>query len=134
VTLVVDASVAAKWVLPEPDSERATVFRNTEPNLIAPQLIVAEIGNAVWKRARRGELTVQDATEAVATAVGIIGTLYRLEDLVARATEIAIALDHPIYDCFYLALAERESAPLITADRRLSTVATRLGTVEIATL
>jgi predicted nucleic acid-binding protein len=134
VTLVVDASVAAKWVLPEPDSDRAAALRNIEPNLIAPELVIAEIGSAVWKRARLGELTVQDALEAVLTATGIIRTLYPLGDLAARATEMAIALDHPVYDCFYLALAEREGAPIVTADRRLTTAATKLGTVEIAKL
>jgi len=134
VTLVVDASVAVKWVLPESDSERAAALRENEPDLIAPVLLVAEVGNAVWKRARLGELTAQDAIDAVATAIGIIGALHPLEGLAGRAMEIATMLDHPIYDCFYLALAERENIPLMTADRRLSAAAAGLASVKITTL
>jgi len=134
VTLVVDASIAVKWVLPESDSERAAALRETEPDLIAPVLLVAEVGNAVWKRARLGELTAQDAIDAVATAIGIIGALHPLEGLAARAMKIATMLDHPIYDCFYLALAERENIPLMTADRRLSAAAAGLASVKITTL
>ena len=93
--------------------------------------MVAEVGNAVWKRARSGELAAQDVMDAVATAIGIISALYPLEGLAARAMEIALILDHPICDCFYLALAEREDVPLMTADRRLSTAAARLATVKI---
>ena len=46
-TLVVDASVAAKWVLPEPQSDRAEELRLTGEPIIAPELVFAEIGNAV---------------------------------------------------------------------------------------
>ena len=132
-TLVIDASIAAKWVLPEPDSDRAAHLRTREPDLIAPSLIIAEIGSAVWKRARLGEIDVQDAVAAVTTAISIIRTIHPIEQLIGRATEIAIELDHSIYDCFYLALAERERAPIITVDRRLSAAVMKLGTVETAT-
>lgn len=69
--------------------------------LIAPTLVIAESCNAVWKRLRRGEVAADHA-----------------QLVVARLT-IARALDHPVYDCFYLALAEKEAAALVTADRRL---------------
>jgi predicted nucleic acid-binding protein len=130
VSLVVDASVATKWVLPEPDADRAGILRAADFDLIAPALIVAEIGNAVWKRARKGELSASDAVHAVATARGIFDVLHPIEDLASRATEIAIMLNHPIYDCFYLALAEREKCAIITADERLLTVSAKLGAVE----
>jgi predicted nucleic acid-binding protein len=57
-----------------------------------------------------------------------------MAELAARATEIAIALKHPIYDCFYLALAERERAPLISADKRLVAVAKKAKGVEVRAL
>ena len=118
-SLVVDASVAAKWVLPEPDFSQAERLRQSGEALIAPTLVLAEIGNAVWKRAIRGELTAADAESAVRLAAVLFSSLLPMEQLAIRANALAIGLRHPIYDCFYLALAEREDATLVTADARL---------------
>jgi predicted nucleic acid-binding protein len=125
VSLVVDASVASKWVLPEPDSEQAERLRETGEELIAPSLVLAEVGNAVWKRAIRGELSQVDAAMAVRTAAALFSSLYPMEQFALRATELAVELRHPIYDCFYLALAEREAAVLVTADARMLASAKR---------
>jgi predicted nucleic acid-binding protein len=134
VTLVVDASVAAQWVLPEPQSDRANaLLLNGEP-LVAPDLVYAEIGNAIWKRGVQGQISTADAVQALATAAGLFTALVPMAELAARATEIAITLKHPIYDCFYLALAERERAPLISADKRLIAAAKRAKVVEVKTL
>jgi predicted nucleic acid-binding protein len=134
VTLVVDASVAAQWVLPERQSEQANALRLTAEPIIAPDLVFAEIGNALWKRAVQGEITAATAVEALTTATGLFTALVSMAELAARATEIAIALKHPIYDCFYLALAERERAPLISADKRLIAAAKRAKGVEVRAL
>jgi predicted nucleic acid-binding protein len=133
-TLVVDASVAAQWVLPERQSEQANALRLTAEPIIAPDLVFAEIGNALWKRAVQGEITAATAVEALTTATGLFTALVSMAELAARATEIAIALKHPIYDCFYLALAERERAPLISADKRLIAAAKRAKGVEVRAL
>lgn len=133
-TLVVDASVAAKWVLQEDGSDRAAGLRGSGDDLIAPSLIVAEIGNAVWKRAIWREVSARDAVRALQTAISLFTQLIAPTDLAARATEIAIELRHPIYDCFYLALAERERCALITADRRLIAAAKGVKGVELRSL
>jgi predicted nucleic acid-binding protein len=126
VTLVIDASIAAKWVLPEHGTDLAVALRNGSDELIAPALIVAEIGNAVWKRALRNELSLEEAVSAVGIAAGLMTRLVPLEGLSTRAMEIAIQLRHPIYDCFYLALAERERAPIISADAKLLAAAKKM--------
>lgn len=118
-TLVVDASVASKWVLPEPDSESAVALRRSEPHLIAPSLVVAEIGNALWKAHLRGNVTAEDTLDMLRIAAGHFHLLVATETLAIAAIEFATYLRHPIYDCLYLALAERENVPLITADARL---------------
>jgi len=118
-TAVIDASVATKWVLPEIDADRAATLRERGEDYIAPSLLVAEIGSAVWKRARRGELTAAQAASAIELATALMTRLVPLDGLATHALEFAIRLDHPVYDCFYLALAAREDVPLITADRRL---------------
>lgn len=117
-TLVVDASVVAKWVLAEDGSDRANALRD-EPGLIAPSLLASEVGNALWKAVRRGDIAREDAVAALRSVLGPFDELVPSEALHTRALELAIDLRHPIYDCFYLALTEREAATLITADQRL---------------
>ena len=117
-TLVVDASVVTKWVLAEDGSDRANALRDA-PRLIAPSLLAAEVGNALWKAVRRGDLTREDAIATLRSLLGPFDDLVPGEALHTRALELAIDLRHPIYDCFYLALAERENTPLVTADSRL---------------
>jgi len=132
-TLVVDASVATLWVLEQDGTPRALAVRN-EDSLIAPSLIAAEIGSALWKAVRRGHVKRADAATALDAALLAFEALIPLEELRARALELAMELEHPIYDCFYLALAERESAPLVTADAALAAKAKRAKGIEIRKL
>jgi predicted nucleic acid-binding protein len=134
VTLVVDASVATKWVLPEDGSDRAIALRRPGEEFVAPGLIAAEIGNAVWKRVTWKDFSTADALRALEIAMVHFSRLMPMEGLAMRATEIAIELRHPIYDCFYLALAERERCPLVTADKRLLAAAKKLKGIEVRKL
>lgn len=132
-TLVVDASVAAKWVLGEADSPRARALQ-AEGGLIAPSLIAAEVGNALWKAVRRDGIARQDALDAIRTILLAFDALIPIEDLRLRALELSLDLNHPIYDCFYLALAERERAPLVCVDGRLQAKAKKLKSIQIRIL
>jgi predicted nucleic acid-binding protein len=95
VTIVVDASVAALWVLPQAGSDRAGALR-TEPRLIAPTLVAAEIGSALWKAVRRGDVTRDISLTALQGALNPFHELIPDGDLRNRALELAIELDHPI--------------------------------------
>ena len=132
-TLVIDASVAAQWVLDEYGSARANALRSAD-GLIAPAIIAAEIGSAIWKAVRRGTVTRADAIVAIDAALLPFQILIPTEELRVRALELAIDLDHPIYDCFYLALAERERCALVSADKRLLTAAKRLKKIDVRAL
>ena len=116
--LIVDASVALKWFKAEPDSGLADRVAEAHV-LLAPELVVAEICNAGWNAARRGLMTPPQLQLLADLLPRYFAALFSLSPLAKRATEAALQLDHPIYDCFYLALAEREAAALVTADRRL---------------
>jgi predicted nucleic acid-binding protein len=117
--VVVDASVAVKWFIHEPGRPAARRLLEPESRLIAPDLIVAEVASAMWKRAMAGEGDARQAPLSAGSLSRFFARLVPLAPLAARAVEIASELRHPVYDCFYLALTEREDATLVTADRRL---------------
>jgi predicted nucleic acid-binding protein len=118
-TLVVDASVALKWFVLEAGSEAALRLVGRGERLVAPNLLVAEVCNATWKRVRRGDAKPEQLADAAETLPRAIDAFVPDAPLARRAAAIALELGHPVYDCFYLALAEREDARVVTADRRL---------------
>jgi len=125
VTLVIDASVAVKWVLPEERADRAARLRREPVEFVAPSIIVAEISSAIWKRARRKEINRDEAASALRIATNLIGRLSPAEHLAYEALQFAIRFDHAVYDCFYLALAGREDGTLVTADNEQFQLARR---------
>ncbi|MGE3778886.1 MAG: type II toxin-antitoxin system VapC family toxin [Pirellulaceae bacterium] len=132
-TIVVDASVALKWVLHEEGSEAAE--RLLDEELIAPSLWLVEAGNALWRRSTRGEISAAEAQERLSELFNAPVTTVALEEDVIAAVRLAAELDHPVYDCLYLALAIREGTYVVTADRRfgnaLSKHPTLSGTVRL---
>ena len=116
---VVDASVAVKWLVTEPFSDHATHLLQQELTLIAPELLFAEASNALWAMCRRGEISKADFAEAIEVLKAAPVTVpLGMRQLAAAAARLAADLDHPTYDCFYLALAVHEQHSVITADRR----------------
>lgn len=115
---VIDASVAVKLLVDEDGADQAMiVYRTFE--LLAPELLLAECANIIWKKTRRGELTAPEAELAAGLLARSAIDLRPMRGLVGAATRLAMALDHAAYDCLYLALAAAEDCPFITADERL---------------
>lgn len=108
-TLVVDASVACKWFIAEPQSDLAETLLHDGTALLAPDLIVPEVCNVACLKLRRGEITADQARTMIEG----------LRDILDEV--IASAVGHPAYDCFYIALAEQCGSQLVTAERRLLT-------------
>jgi predicted nucleic acid-binding protein len=119
VTWVIDASIAVKWVIPEVLSEQADRIRDSDDDVLAPDLLLVEVANALWRKTVAREITPREAD----TALGLVRRsgidLHPTEALLPRAMDLARRLSHPVYDCVYLALAERERARFVTADQRL---------------
>lgn len=118
--LTVDASIVIKWFVAEPMSDESRLLLSRRIHLQAPEFLLVEFANTIWKKKRRGELLdAHPFLEELAGLTDII-TLHRDGELVERAISIAMELDHPIYDCLYLACAESTDSNLITADQRFA--------------
>ena len=116
---VVDASVVVKWLVSENFSEEASGLLKSGATLVAPELVFAEASNAMWAMRRRGDIDVDDMTDAVhALQAAPIATPVSMSRLSPAAARLAVDLDHPVYDCFYLALAIQTQYPVVTADSR----------------
>jgi predicted nucleic acid-binding protein len=118
-TLVVDASVGVKWFLDEEGSNAADALLTDATQFLAPDLILFEIGSVFWRRYRAGDLSRQQVLETQLALPGWFTELPPLSKVARAAIELALDLDHHVYDCAYLALAIERSCDLITADRKL---------------
>ena len=118
--LTVDASVVVKWFVPEALSEEARLLLGHRLILHAPDLVLVEFANTIWKKVRRGELADHQPYIDELPRLSEVITLYPSYDLLAPTAQIAQKLDHPVYDCLYLACAEATGSILVTADRKFA--------------
>jgi predicted nucleic acid-binding protein len=118
---VLDSSAALPWVLPEKDSAKAVRLRDDARNgvheLLAPDIFPAEVFNALLKAERTQRINVGEAKPLYASIAADVPALHSYLPLMPRAGEIASRHRVALYDCLYIALAERESCEVITADR-----------------
>jgi predicted nucleic acid-binding protein len=119
VRYVVDASVAAKWLLPEQHTAQAERLLGSGASLLAPDLVYAEVANVFWKRVVRGEVTEDAAEEALSLLLRMDLAVTTAANLAPQAFVVACELRLTVYDSLYVALALERNAPLVTADRRL---------------
>ena len=120
---MLDASAALKWVLTEPDSENADrlreAFRNSVHDLIAPDVFPIEVGHALTRAERRSLIPTGSAEphllDILTTPPRFHASLPLLRHAMALSSQVRIG----VYDCLYVALAEREGCGLVTADDRL---------------
>jgi predicted nucleic acid-binding protein len=115
--IIVDASVAVKWVVSETGSAAAVAL--LQRPLGAPALWLSEASNALWAKVMRRQLTPAEARGQAADLADAPVTALALPGLLPAAMSIALELKHPIYDCFYLSAALQKDTYVITADRRL---------------
>jgi len=123
-TVVVDASVALKWVLPEADTDLAIALLSSS-ELTAPDIFVVEAANALWRHVVRKELNVAEAQSRLSKLRSVPITRTASDDDIDGALRLAADLSHPVYDCIYLALALRLDTYVVTADNRFAALAGR---------
>lgn len=119
--VIIDASVALKWFLPEAGAETARAFLATGVELSAPDLLIAEVSNVLWLKVERGHVPQADAETIVRRLPDYFVQIIPARELAETAIRIAGQVHHSVYDCLYVAAADITGADLITADRGLIT-------------
>lgn len=131
-SIVIDASVALKWVFEEPGTEAALALRGDQ--LVAPAIWLAEVANALWRHVKLGETTAAEASARMdELAKAPVATL-PIEPHIAGALRLATEISHPVYDCLYLALAMHYDTHVITDDRRFAAAAGLAGLADLVRL
>ena len=117
--IVVDASVIAKLFFQEPLSDIAVSAVREASDLLAPELIWAELASVAWKRVTRGRITEEQACHVLDEALRMPIHTHPLGGLAAAALKLAVTTKRSVYDCLYLALAIDQQCRFLTADERL---------------
>jgi len=119
VSIVVDASVVAAAFFPEPHRAAAAALLADGEELVAPDLLLAEVANVIWKRHGRGEIEAAEANDLLADVLRLPISYIPAAELIESALELAVAVRRTVYDSLYLALAIRQGAVMVTGDERL---------------
>jgi predicted nucleic acid-binding protein len=117
-SLVVDASVAIKWLLPEAYSDECLALLDRNVPIYVPDFLVSQVGNGLAKRVKTGDLKSGWAEEALAALLRLPLIHVPIAEIAHEAMSLAGHGKRPFHDAAYLALAVREDVPLITADWR----------------
>jgi predicted nucleic acid-binding protein len=113
---IVDASIVVKWFVREANSPAANELIFQGHDLFAPDLVLIEIANALRKCVRAGLVKSDYAGTSLETLPRYFSELLPARTLLQDAFALACQLNHPIYDCIYLAASQNKGMPLITAD------------------
>lgn len=124
--LVIDSSVAVKWIFPAGETlvdqavDLLERYAAGEVRFVVPDLFWAELANILWKAVRTGRVTRKTAEAGLAATISRgLPTVSSLQ-LAGRALTIATTFDRTAYDSLYIALAEDSSGLLVTADEKLA--------------
>jgi predicted nucleic acid-binding protein len=115
---VLDASVVIKFLVEEAGSAQALALLDRAEKRIAPDWISVEVAAALWNKVKYSKLLAVHAERSLQDFPRFLHRLLPCQPLLADSFQLAIRLQHPVYDCLYLALAMNESARLVTADKK----------------
>lgn len=111
---VVDANIAIKWVIPEPDSNDALALLGH--GLLAPELLLPECLNVLWHKRVKQELDEAESDVALTALAAAPIQWLPVAPMMKTVLDLAVRLKHPAYDCTYLAAAIHVGVPMVTAD------------------
>jgi predicted nucleic acid-binding protein len=119
--LIVDTSVVVKWVVPENASDieldTSAALDLLSRHLVAPDCLLGEFANAMFKKVMRSEISIVQAREAITILPDLV-SLLPTSLFVAPAFELATHIGHPVHDCVFLMAAIQQNSELVTADKK----------------
>lgn len=125
--LVLDASAAIEIVLDRSKARQFVHLLEEADEVLAPDLLVPEVVNTIWKYHQFENLNLSACDRALELALGLVDALVPARELYREAFLLARTARKAAYDMFYLALARREDAALLTTDAVLKKEAERQG-------
>lgn len=129
--VVVDASVATMWYLPQSYSDQAVSLLGSGHDLVAPELLRLEVGSALLRAVRRKELTRPEAGHVIRSLLPEALRFLPMGEEAATPFEIAERFGGSIYDAVYIALAQALRAPISTDDVQLARTARKAGVTAV---
>jgi predicted nucleic acid-binding protein len=127
-TFIVDTSVAVKWFVPEVLSSGAKAILSLDRDRLAPDLLLAETANALWRKVRAGDIGADQVRDALVALPRYLDHLVPVRELISQSFELAQELQHSVYDCLYLGCAlQTDDATVVTADRKFASKAAAAG-------
>jgi predicted nucleic acid-binding protein len=117
--LIVDTSVLLDAFIATPFTSKAKALFGSSEELFAPDHLRIEAPGALTKAVRRGDITPEFAMRVYGQLASFMPSLEPSATLSDRGFALSLELEHPFYDCLFLALAERRASRLITLDARL---------------
>jgi predicted nucleic acid-binding protein len=127
VTVVLDASAALEIALNRKNAGSFAKALNEANLRLAPDLLIAEAVNAIWKEYRFGGCELVICEEALDIVLNLVSAWVPCAELYREAFLLSRVAGRSAYDMFYVALAQRESATLLTLDKTLRKEAVRQG-------
>jgi len=124
--IVVDASVAVQWIAEEDTSSLSETLL-TRADLVAPDLLLIEVANALRRKVYVGDISIDHAKAGLQFIREKVQLERTSAEILDRALELAELMYHPVYDCIYLAMAERSKTILVTYDQELQERASEQG-------
>lgn len=125
--VVLDASAAVEIALNRGKAAHLAGMLDQAEQILAPDLLFPEVVNAIWKEHQLGGLGLSICDEALSILPGLVDTLIPSSEIYREAFLLSRTARRPAYDMFYLALARREDAALLTLDAALKKEALREG-------
>lgn len=122
--IILDASVALKWRLDDEEHVQKAQkiledFSEGKINLVVPELFFIEVANGLKVAVKRGRIGEDRAREFVELLLKLELCTIETADILLNALDIAFRYDRAVYDCIYLAAAEKLGCEIYTGDKKL---------------
>ncbi len=124
--IILDTSAALHVALQAEHSAKLVQVLEQATQVLSPQFVRVELGNALWKYMRWQQMPLDQALQHWEDAIGLIDQLLDDAGLMPQAMSLAVRYEHSVYDMLYITAALQQGAQLLTLDKKLKALATQI--------